>query len=201
MSTHIPQLPLQLPDGSALPPPPKAALRPHTGTRFWADNPEAKAAAIELLKEGLSLSEIAVAVGPMCGKSGDPDKDNGIRKHLQALCVLERIDRTEAARYRFAVLRDEAADRMLDVVPHATRKELGALSMVATQAHQIERTLGGEANVVVEHRVTGLPTFAQLKEEARRALLQEQSTTFVEAEVLTPTVREETMNPKSTSHP
>lgn len=178
------KLPLMQSDGSALPPPPKTALRPHTGARFWADNPEAKGVAIELLKEGESLSAIAAAIGPMCGKSGDKAKDNGIRKHLQALCVLEKIDRTEAARYRFAVLRDEAADRMLEVVPNATKKELGALSMVATQAHQIERTLGGEANVVVEHRVTGLPTFAQLKEQAKRAVLQEKSGSVMEAEVL-----------------
>lgn len=183
----MPDSTVTTPLGFEAPVPPKLAHRPHTGARFWAQHPEAREAAIEMLKEGVSMSEIARLLGPMCGRTTPEDKDNGIRRHLEALVVTERIDLAEIARYRFAVVRDAAAEKMLDVIPKATHKELGALSITANQAHQIERTLGGEANVVVEHRITGLPTLAQLREEARQAM--QAATT--ESEPLRPVVEAE----------
>lgn len=144
--------------------------RPHTGTRFWAANPQAREAALELLHEGESLSEVARRIGPMCARSTPETKDNGIRKHLQALVVTENIDLRNIGRLKASLVRHEALDKMIDIIPDAGKRELGAIAMAANLAHQIESNLGGEATTIVEHRITGLPTYQQLKEEARQTL-------------------------------
>jgi hypothetical protein len=125
---------------------------------------------LELIQEGQSLSEVARQLGPMCARTTAEAKDNGIRKHLQALIIIEKIDLIEIARLKSSMVRHEALDQMMEVIPEAGKRELGAIAMAANLAHQMERTLGGEASTIVEHRVTGLPTFEQLKNEARAQL-------------------------------
>jgi hypothetical protein len=120
--------------------------------------------------QGQSLSEVARQIGPMCDRTTAEAKDNGIRKHLQALIIIEKIDLIEIARLKSSMVRHEALDQMMEVIPEAGKRELGAIAMAANLAHQMERTLGGEASTIVEHRVTGLPTFEQLKNEARAQL-------------------------------
>jgi hypothetical protein len=165
MTQPAPTLPFE-----DLPPPAPVAHRPHTGARFWAQHPEAREAALELIQEGQSLSEVARQIGPMCDRTTAAAKDNGIRKHLQALIIIEKIDLIEIARLKSSMVRHEALDQMMEVIPEAGKRELGAIAMAANLAHQMERTLGGEASTIVEHRVTGLPTFEQLKNEARAQL-------------------------------
>jgi hypothetical protein len=169
-----------------LPPAAPHPHRPHTGARFWAANPEAREAALELLHEGNSLSEVARLIGPMCARTTPETKDNGIRKHLQALVVTENIDLRSIGRLKASIVRHEALDKMTEIIPDAGKRELGAIAMAANLAHQIESNLGGEATTIVEHRITGLPTYQQLKDEARQTLPQIDPTKILEAQIIEP---------------
>lgn len=108
--------------------------------------------------------------------------DTGLRKMVAGLRYLEKIDTSNAARYRAAGIRDAALEQMAAVMPKTKAEHIGALSMVATQAHTIERNLGGESSIVIEHRVTGMKTFAELKAEAQKALAERSSSPVIEVE-------------------
>lgn len=142
-----------------LPPAAPALWREHTGTRFWAQYPEQREVALEMIREGTSLSEVARQLGPTFGKDGAGQQD-GLRKHLHALIVSEKIDLSEIARYKAAAVRHEALDRAAEIIPTAGKKELGAVSMLFTQAHQVERNLGG---MPTEIKVTTKLTLADLE--------------------------------------
>lgn len=152
-------LPPSLPFAGGLPPRPLAHWREHTGTRLAQRYPEAKAAAIELIREGVSISEVARHVGPMCEKSGEGEID-GLRKIIRGWIITERIDMTDIARLKAAVLRDEALEIASDLTPRAKVKDLGALAMVLTQANQVERNLGG---LPTEIKVSTKLTLADLE--------------------------------------
>jgi len=151
---HEPTLPLTLPDGSPLPPRPLVAWREHTGARLAERHPEAKAAALELVREGTPLAEVARIVGPLIGKCGEGEVD-GLRKILRGWIISEGIDMTEIARRKAALLRDEALDRASELTPHARVKDLGAVAMILTQSSQVERTLGGQpTQITVSTKLT-----------------------------------------------
>jgi hypothetical protein len=157
MTDETPALPFE-----DLPPRPQALWREHTGARLAERFPEAKAAAVEMIREGVSISEVARHVGPLCGKTGEGEQD-GLRKIIRGWIITERIDMTEIARLKAAVLRDEALERASDLTPRANVKDLGALAMMLTQSNQVERNLGGLPS---EIKVTTKLTLADLERMA-----------------------------------
>jgi hypothetical protein len=152
-------LPLTLSDGSPLPPRPLVAWREHTGTRLGERHPEAREAALEMVREGTPLAEVARVVGPMIGKHGEGEID-GLRKILRGWIIAAGIDMTEIARRKAALLRDEALDRASELTPHAKVKDLGAVAMILTQSNQVERNLGG---MPTDIKVTTKLTMADLE--------------------------------------
>jgi hypothetical protein len=155
----IPTLPLKLPDGTDLPPRPTELWREHTGTRLAEHYPQAKVAALELIREGVSVSEVARLVGPMCGKTEKGEQD-GMRKIIRGWIISAGIDMTDIARLKAAILRDQALDAASELTPDAKVKDLGSLAMLLTQAHQVERNLGGLPS---EIKVTTKLTLADLE--------------------------------------
>jgi len=181
--TDQPSLPLTMPDGTALAEPLQAALREHSGQRFFAQFPEVRQAVLTLLKEGNAISEIARVVGPFCGRADEGARDTGLRKLITGLAVSEGLDLNDTARSKAAVLRDLAIDRASELTPLASTKELGALSMVATQAHQIERNLGGQPISITEERVIfSVEDFTQSLEAASPTSRKREAGPVVEAE-------------------
>jgi hypothetical protein len=135
------------------------AWREHTGERLAERYPEAKAAALEMIRTGESVSETARIIGPLCGKLGAGEQD-GLRKIIRGWIIAERIDMTEIARLKSAILRDQTLDRASELAPQAQVKDLGALAMLLTQANQVERTLGG---MPTDIKVTTKLTMADLE--------------------------------------
>ena len=142
-----------------LPPRPPALWREHTGARVAEQFPEAKEATFEMIRSGMSISEVARVVGPMCGKDGEGEQD-GLRKIIRAWIVSEGIDTTDIARRKAAVLRDIALDTGADLTAKAKVGDLGAVAMMLTQANQVERNLGGLPS---EIKVTTKLTMADLE--------------------------------------
>jgi len=142
-----------------LPAPPEPEWRQHTGGTVGAHHPEAKTAALQLIREGESISEVARRIGPLIGREGEGSLD-GLRKIIRAWIIEARIDMSDIARVKASILRDEALERATDIMPHATKRELGSIAMMLTQAHQVERNLGG---LPTEISVTTKLTLADLE--------------------------------------
>jgi hypothetical protein len=151
-----------------LPPAPLAVWREHTGARLAQRFPEVHEAALELVRSGVSLSEVARELGPLCGKGGEGQVD-GFRKILRGWIIAAGIDMTQVARMKAAVLRDEALERAADLTPDAAVKDLGALAMLITQANQVERNLGGlPTEIKVSAKLT-LEDLLRMKQEREEA--------------------------------
>ena len=162
LMSETPRLPLTLPDGSALPPPPAERWREHTGSTLAKHYPEARAAALEMIREGTNLSDVARAIAPLCGK--DPKEEgqvDGLRKSIRGWVIAAGIDMTEIARLKAALLRDEALEAGLNLTRNAKARDLGAVAMMLTQANQVERNLGG---LPTEIKVTTKLTLADLEQ-------------------------------------
>ena len=101
-----PTHPHNLPHGSPLPPRPQEAWRESTGSNLARKYPEAHAHAIELLLDGLTLSEIAEIIGPDMGKEG-PGEIDGLRKIIRGWRKRAGIDPNEIAREMASDLRHE----------------------------------------------------------------------------------------------
>jgi hypothetical protein len=142
-----------------LPAPPEPEWRQHTGSTVGRHYPEAKADALQLIREGVSISEVARLIGPRIGRDGEGSLD-GLRKIIRAWIIEARIDMSDIARVKASILRDEALERATDIMPHATKRELGSIAMMLTQAHQVERNLGG---LPTEIKLTTKLTLADLE--------------------------------------
>lgn len=152
-------LPLTLPDGSPLPPRPVDEWRQHTGTTLARHHPEVHELALDLIRQGESISSVAQQLGPHLGKT-DPGQQDGLRKIIRGWIIAARIDLSDIARLKAAIVRDEALDKTAELIPQAKTRDLGPLTMAFTQANQVERNLGG---LPTEIRVTTKLTLADLE--------------------------------------
>ena len=158
MDPH-PTLPLTQPDGTPLPPPPREHWRQHTGTTLARHHPEAHAQALDLIRHGESISEVARLIGPELNKT-DPGSQDGLRKIIRGWIIEARIDLTDIARLKAAIVRDEALEAAASLLPHAKVRDLGPVAMTLTQANQVERNLGG---LPTEIKLTTKLTLADLE--------------------------------------
>ena len=158
MDPH-PILPLTQPDGTPLPPPPRELWRQHTGTTLAKHHPEAHAHALDLIRTGTPITEVAQRIGPMLHKD-DPGQLDGLRKIVRGWIIEARIDMTDIARLKAAIVRDEALDAAANLLPHAKVRDLGPVAMTLTQANQVERNLGG---LPTEIKLTTKLTLADLE--------------------------------------
>lgn len=154
-----PPLPLTLPDGAPLPPRPTEAWRQHTGTTLARHHPEAHAQALEMMRDGDTLTEIAERIGPDIGKH-TPGEIDGFRKILRSWRREAGIDPSEMARELAADARHEAASSLIRNIRHAKVRDIGPVAMALTQAHNVERSLGG---LPTEIKLTTKLTLADLE--------------------------------------
>jgi hypothetical protein len=154
-----PPLPLTLPDGAPLPPRPTETWRQHTGTTLAKHHPEAHAQALDLIRHGESITEVARLIGPELGKT-DPGSQDGLRKIIRGWIIDARIDLTDIARLKAAIVRDEALEAAANLLPQAKVRDLGPIAMTLTQANQVERNLGG---LPTEIKLTTKLTLADLE--------------------------------------
>jgi hypothetical protein len=153
-----PPLPLTLPDGAPLPPRPTEAWRQHTGTTLAKHHPEAHALALDLLRTGEDLAEVARAVAEHLGRTGEGSAD-GLRKIVRGWAIDAGIDRSEIRRRKAGWVAEEGLDTATKLLDKATPRDLGSVAMTFTQAHQMERNLGG---LPTEIKVTTKLTLADL---------------------------------------
>jgi hypothetical protein len=162
-SMTTPPLPLTLPDGTPLPPPPKEAWRECTGSTLAKKHPESHAHAIELLLDGLTLSEIAEIIGPDMGKEG-PGEIDGLRKIIRGWRKRAGIDPNEIAREMASDLRHETIANLRRNVANAKVRDIGPVAMALTQAHNVERSLGGLPTEIRETRKLTLADLEALRQ-------------------------------------
>lgn len=166
MSTPAtPTLPLKLPDGTDLPPRPSELWREHTGARLADRYPEAHAMALDLMRKGETVADVARIIAKELGRPGEGSAD-GLRKIVRGWGIEARIDRTEIRRIKAAFLAEESIDKATELLDKATARDLGAVAMTFTQAHQMERNLGGLPS---EIKVTTKLTLADLERMATQA--------------------------------
>jgi hypothetical protein len=146
-----PKLPLTLPDGTALAEPLQMELARHSGVRFFEQHREAGEAVLQLLREGVPVSEVARTIGPFVGRPDEGSKDTGLRKLVERFGAFHQVKMGGVIAGRAAMVANEALAQMQEVMPRATHKELGALSMAATQATQIEREAAGVSLPPIRH--------------------------------------------------
>lgn len=154
-----PTLPLTDHEGKEIPPPPKEQWRQHTGTTLAKHHPEAHAQALDLIRIGTPITEVAQTIGPLMGKE-TPGELDGLRKIVRGWIIEARIDMTDIARLKAAIVRDEALDAAANLLPHAKVRDLGPVAMTLTQANQVERNLGG---LPTEIKLTTKLTLADLE--------------------------------------
>jgi hypothetical protein len=125
-----------------MPTPPSEAWREHTAERWLRDDPEGYARCIELIKGGET------------NKSRLADLFCRSRNTIAALMVREfSVEQLkDITAKRAIILASDAMDRQDELVPHAGRKELGALSMVAKSAFDVAQLASGGPTEVHEHR-------------------------------------------------
>jgi hypothetical protein len=153
---HQPGLELVLPDGRTLEHPVRMEMARHSGTRFFQRYPEVGEVVKDLAKEGVTISEIALIIAPHVGREVEMDekgkvKDSGLRKLIERYLTASGIKMGAVTAGKAAMVASEALSQALNIIPKATVKELGALSMTATQATQIEREQAGVSLPPVRH--------------------------------------------------
>jgi hypothetical protein len=144
--------------GALLVSPLQAELARHSGVRFFAQHKEAGDVVLELLQEEVTSSEVTRIIGPHVGRplEGQRDAsgkviDTGLRKLVERFGAFHGIKLGGRIAGRAAMVANEALAQIQDVIPNATHKELGALSMAATQATQIQREQAGVSLPPVRH--------------------------------------------------
>lgn len=154
------QVPLPLVDqaGQPLVSALQSELARHSGTRFFSLHEEAGEAVLQLLKEGVPVSEVARFIAPHVGRPQEQQKDatgkiidTGLRKLIERFGAANGIKMGNVIAGRAAMVANEALAQIQDVLPKATHKEIGALSMAATQATQIEREQAGVSLPPIRH--------------------------------------------------
>jgi hypothetical protein len=146
-----PKLALTLPDGSALAEPLQVEMARHSGVEFFKKHAEAGQAVLQLLREGVQTSEIARTIGPFVGRPEEGTKDTGLRKLIERFGAFHQVKMGSVIAGRAAMVANESLAQMQEVIHRATHKELGALSMAATQATQIEREAAGVSLPPIRH--------------------------------------------------
>jgi hypothetical protein len=150
--TEQPPLPLTLANGEPLPDALEQEAARHSGTRFFQKHESVGRLVLQLLEEGVGTSEIARVVGPYCGRADEATgTDTGLRKLIERFGAYHKVKLGDVIGHKAAAVASGALERMLDVVPKATAKELGALSMAATQAHTIHREAAGISLPPIRH--------------------------------------------------
>lgn len=144
--------------GTLLVSPLQAELARHSGTRFFAQHEDAGKAVVQLLQEGVPVSEVARIIAPHVGRPLEQQRDasgkvidTGLRKLVERFGAAHGIKMGGVIAGRAAMVANEALAQIQDVLPKATHKELGALSMAATQATQIQREQAGVSLPPVRH--------------------------------------------------
>lgn len=146
-----PKLPLKMADGSALSDPLQVLMARHSGTRFFEQHVEAGQAVLQLLREGVQVAEIARMIGPYVGRPEEGTRDTGLRKLIERYGAYHQVKMGSVIAGRAAMVANESLAQMQEVIHRATHKELGALSMAATQATQIEREAAGVSLPPIRH--------------------------------------------------
>jgi len=151
-------IPLTDDTGALLVSPLQTEMARHSGTRFFSQHEEAGNAVVQLLKEGVPVSEVARIIAPHVGRplEGQRDSngkiiDTGLRKLVERFGAAHGIKMGNVIAGRAAMVANEALAQIQDVLPKATHKEIGALSMAATQATQIEREQAGVSLPPIRH--------------------------------------------------
>lgn len=167
-----------------LPPRPIDAWREHTAKNWKSSDPESYAVCIEMITQhGItSISDLQREL-----------KALEIDKSRQTIAALMRSEFSieqlaDLAAKNAAIARLQGTSKMAELIPDAKKSDLMAVSMSSKLAHDIERSLNGmptEIKAVVTISAQDRLAEARAKAAAAKAAaLEQQSSTVIEAEIL-----------------
>jgi len=172
--------PLPLAD---LPPHPIDLWREHTAKNWKSSDPESYAICVEMIREH-GITNIS-ALERELGKLGVGKSRQTIAALMRTEFTVEQLAELAAKNAQLAVL--QGTEKMVELIPDAKKSDLMAVSMSTKMAHDIERSLHGmptEIKAVVTVSAQDRLEAARKAAAERRAALEQQSATVIEAELV-----------------
>ena len=168
-----------------LPPRPIDAWRQHTAKNWKSSDPDSYAICIEMITQhGITnISDLERQLETL-----------GVKKSRQTIAALMRTEFSieqlaDLAAKNAAIARLQGTSKMAELIPDAKKSDLMAISVATKINHDIERNLNGmptEIKAVVTISAQDRLAEARAKAAAAKAAaLEQQTSTVIEAEILT----------------